>query len=177
MKTLTKYLLLYSISLAVNFAAFGQKTDNRDIPKFGTPDYLLVKRGFSIFKLGDHINNYRGYVTRNMFYDNDRTNQIYEIIDPGLLPLENGIKINHITLLVNKGLIESIDIVVSKEHKDALLAVLKTHYGDVEGGQSPFWKSKGAKIVLSYANGYKETDMGRAIFVHTALDETGDSIE
>ncbi|MGE9516543.1 MAG: hypothetical protein ACQPRJ_06200 [Solitalea-like symbiont of Acarus siro] len=179
MKTIGKYLFLFSLLLFIGFSTWGQIIGRQESPKIGTPDYLLVKRGFGIFKLGDHINNYSEYVTRNSFYDNDRTNTIYNLIDPELLPEENGIKIKHVELVVNQGLIQSIDIFVDKEYKEALLTALKTHFGDGESGntESAFWKSKGAKIVLSYANGYKSTDMGRAIFVHTALDEVRDDIE
>lgn len=163
-----KHLLLINF-LFISLTAFSQQP--------GTPDYLLVKNGFGIFKLGDTITNYSDYIKINPYYNGG--NQIYELIDPDIIPLENGIKIKHMTLSVSRGIIESIDIVVAKEHKEALLAILKTHYGEGASGdsQSAFWKSKGAKIVLAYANKYKSTDMARILFLQTALDRGNESID
>ncbi|MGE9616409.1 MAG: hypothetical protein ACQPRJ_02400 [Solitalea-like symbiont of Acarus siro] len=81
-------------------------------------------------------------------------------------------------LRVNKGLIESIDIFVSKQYKDAFLNTLKTNYGYTKDKEAAFWKSNDTKIVLSYANGYRATDVGRAMFVYTALNKViaGDKI-
>ncbi|MGE9516507.1 MAG: hypothetical protein ACQPRJ_05235 [Solitalea-like symbiont of Acarus siro] len=158
-----KFLLIVIFLSNLSFNATGQKP--------GTPDYLLVKKGFSIFKLGESINKYTKYVTLNNYYDNDDSISIYKLKDPAHLPPDSGIKIKYMELRVNKGLIESIDIFVDKKYKSALLNNLKTDYGEARGKGSYFWQSKDTKIVLSYANGYKTTSMGRAIFVQTALNE------
>ncbi|MGE9516544.1 MAG: hypothetical protein ACQPRJ_06205 [Solitalea-like symbiont of Acarus siro] len=153
-----KNLLLINF-LFISFSAFSQQP--------GTADYLLIKNGFSIFKLGDTIANYSDYIKINPYYNGG--DQIYELIDPGMLQLENDIKIKYLTLTVKQGLIESIDIVVEKEHKNALLKNLKTNYGEAKDTESTFWKTKGSKIILAYANQYKSTDMARVVFLHTDL--------
>lgn len=178
MKTITKFLLLTILILMVSSATFGQQIYNPEEPRPGTPDYLLVKKGFSIFRLGDPIYKHIKHFALNNYYDNDGSISVYKSIDPEHLPSEDGIKIKYMELRVNKGLIESIDIFVSKQYKDALLNTLKTNYGYTKGKEAAFWKSNDTKIVLSYTSGYRSTDVGRAMFVYTALDEIigGDKI-
>lgn len=159
--------LLLIIFLFISFSAFSQQP--------GTPDYLLIKNGFNIFKLGDTIANYSDYIKINPYYNGG--NQIYELIDADMLQLENGIKIEYLTLTVKQGLIESIAIVVRKEHKNALLKHLKTNYGEAKDTESTLWKTKGSKIILAYTNKYKSTDMARVVFLHTDLSTDNESID
>lgn len=156
-------MLLAGILLTLTFNAFSQQR--------GTPDYLLVKRGFGIFKLGEAINKYTKYFTINRYYDNDDSISIYKSIDPEHLPSEDNIKIKYMELRVNNGLIEGIDMFIDKKYKGALLKTLKVDYGQTKGKESAFWKTKDAKIILSYANGYKTTGMARVVFLQTDLNE------
>lgn len=161
MKIITKYLLLINCSLFISFNAFSQQP--------GTPDYLLVKRGFGIFKLGDEITNYSKYIKISPYHS--ISSEVYELTDTEHLPSENGIKIKNIELKVNEGLIESIAITVDQNYKGALLEILKANYGEGQttGADSKFWKSKDLKIILAYADNYQSQDMARAVFLYNSL--------
>src|SRR5690625_2486869 len=114
-----KILLLTSFLFTICLNGFGQKP--------GTADYLLVKNGFKIFKLGTDINNYSKYVRLG---GNDGGTKEYEVTDPKFLTIGDDIKIDKIKLRVSQGDIYAIKVVVDDPYKIRFYAALKAAYGN-----------------------------------------------
>lgn len=128
MQNLTKYLFLHILLFTICFTAWGQQPPY----KRGTPQYLLEKRGFNIFKLGDPIDKYEEYVL--LLDDDDKYNDIktYQVLTyrhPRFATIGDSIEINDIILSEYNGLIISIDVFVDGEYKKPFLRSLQADYG------------------------------------------------
>lgn len=149
MKNFTKYLLLASTLLALNFTSFGQEPNYQP----GTENYLLVKRGFKIFKLGESINTYSKYV-KFIRDEHETQEKTYLVTDQSLLSVGNDIKLSQIIISTYKDNILSISIFITKPYIDQFLSILQAAYGL---GNQPNrfikeyrWSSYNNEIILSY---------------------------
>ncbi|MGE9516523.1 MAG: hypothetical protein ACQPRH_04200 [Solitalea-like symbiont of Tyrophagus putrescentiae] len=166
MKSFAKHLLLASLLLLFGYNASAQNQDTKStevIYKPGTPRYLLVKKGFKIFKLGDPITKYQNDI---ILVNEDKhaghsTYKLLSFTDPDLVTVGDSIKINDIHLDVHNGLVASISVFVREKYKREFLKVLQAAYGK---GRQPdpntekyIWAAanKKTKIVLSYSNNYQ----------------------
>lgn len=156
MKNLTKYLLLAGLLLTFSLTAFAQKP--------GTPDYLLVKNGFKIFKLGDPVEKHKEHVV--LVSDNKRSgDKLYKVLlytDLTFTSIGDSIIINAIFLTVNDGLITAISVFVKDEYKEPFLRTLQAAYGNGRKGALHIgdytWDAHNNKydIGLTYKDNYKE---------------------
>lgn len=165
MQSFTKYLLFSSILLLFGYNASAQDLDtksNEPTYKPGTPEYLLEKGGFKIFKLGAPIEKYeKDLILVN--YDKDMYHKTYKLLsfaDHKLVTIGDSIKINDIHLDVHNGIVASISVFIQDKYKKEFLDILQAAYGR---GRKPdpateryIWAAanKNAKIVLSYSNNY-----------------------
>lgn len=167
MKNFTKYLLLLGIISLFGYNASAQTQGTKSTKtasKIGTPEYLLVKKGFKIFKLGATINEYDKHIKKL----SEKIDNMYEVVDKNMLSIGNDIKINSVILITYKGQIMAIDIFVDKLYKDAFLAVLQAAYGqgDKENPsiENYIWGTNSNKVILSY-NANDRGGQARALFV------------
>ncbi|MGE9516631.1 MAG: hypothetical protein ACQPRJ_02405 [Solitalea-like symbiont of Acarus siro] len=164
MKNLIKYLLIPSILFAMCFTSYGQNPTNKKTHKIGTPDYLLVKRGFKIFKLGTPIEQYRKYVVLVAGRDEHGDSRLYKLLTsthPGFASIGDSIEINDIILEEYNGIIAGINVLVEAKYKGALLRSLQAAYGPGSKA-NPYierytWHASGKKtdISLTYIDSYE----------------------
>ncbi|MGE9516633.1 MAG: hypothetical protein ACQPRJ_02415 [Solitalea-like symbiont of Acarus siro] len=150
-----KFLLLASMLLTLSFNAFSQQP--------GTPDYLSVKNGFKIFKLGAYIRNY----TYSVRLISDDEVQRYEITDQNLLSVGDGIQLKRIVLYVKYGLITNIHVLLDRKYNEKFLATLIAAYGrpDIFSSASEAfsWSNTNKSVKLTYFDKYYD-DQSLAIF-------------
>ncbi|MGE9516522.1 MAG: hypothetical protein ACQPRH_04195 [Solitalea-like symbiont of Tyrophagus putrescentiae] len=166
MKNLTKYLLLLSILSLFGYSVSAQNQGTKitkTTSKIGTPEYLLVKRGFKIFKLGTPIEQYKKYVVLG-YYNLESGVKMYKILtgmNPQFASIGDSIEINDVVLEVYDGLISAISVFVEPKYKDALLRSLQAAYGP---GNKPNkyiekyrWHASNKKnnIYLTYTDSYE----------------------
>ncbi|MGE9516839.1 MAG: hypothetical protein ACQPRH_05845 [Solitalea-like symbiont of Tyrophagus putrescentiae] len=126
----------------MNFNLFAQQ---------GSKEYLVEKRGFKNFKLGDPVENYKDYV-REFADEGDGLKQ-YEVIDPKLLKIGNDIKLTSILIAAYNGFIMSIVLIVpdNDDIKQQILATLINAYGNPDKKESQIEKKPDLESQLNEA--------------------------
>lgn len=167
MKNIKKSLLLAGILLLFNYNAQAQTQrakNTQPTHKIGTPEYLLVKRGFKIFKLGTPIDQYKKYVL--LGNDNRQSGvKMYKVLTyykkNQFASIGDSIEINDVVLKVYDGLISAIGVFVEAKYKEAFLRSLKAAYGPGKKANQYIeeykWhaSSKKADISLYYTDSYE----------------------
>ncbi|MGE9615529.1 MAG: hypothetical protein ACQPRI_04425 [Solitalea-like symbiont of Tyrophagus putrescentiae] len=157
MKNLTKYLLLASLLLISSCNNTTQKKDSAKASSLKSEKLHPLRNGFSIFTLGSNIKDYSKSVKliKEGFHKAS-----YEVTDSNLLTINEGLKVDAITLNTWDGYIELIDVTVLDPYKEKFLDLLIGAYGT--GNNKP-----GDKLNVWYFR-----DIPR-LFVKYDLDDYG----
>lgn len=147
-----KFLLLASMLLTLSFNAFSQQP--------GTPDYLLVKNGFKIFKLGTPITNYKHYIKPILKIGESAK---YEVTDAKFLTIGNDIQLDKIVLRTLNEKLSEIEILIDDPYKIKFYAALKAAYGDNKSKYpDDIWAASNGRIMLFYSD-QDESKQNRAV--------------